>query len=83
MRNTTLVESNSGRAHQTFAVQHSSQRHPKGHPTSMNNNETNTDFSDLSALFFNCTFKPSPELSHTEGLINNSRTIMEAQSVSA
>ena len=39
------------------------------------------DFSDLSALIFNCTLKPTPELSHTEDLINNSRTVMEAQSV--
>lgn len=27
------------------------------------------DFSGLSALFVNCTLKPSPELSHTEGLM--------------
>lgn len=39
------------------------------------------DFSDLSALYLNCTLKPSPELSHTEGLINNSKAVMEAQGV--
>ena len=35
------------------------------------------DFSDLKALFLNCTLKRSPELSHTEGLISISRAIME------
>ena len=32
------------------------------------------DFSDLTALFLNCTLKRSPEQSHTEGLV----TIVEA-----
>src|SRR3954471_872113 len=40
------------------------------------------DFSDLRALFLNCTLKRSPELSHTEGLVNLSRTIMEQNGVS-
>ena len=40
------------------------------------------DFSDLRALFLNCTLKRSPELSHTEGLINISRAIMERNKVS-
>ena len=40
------------------------------------------DFSDLSAVFLNCTLKRSPELSHTEGLIRISREIMEANKVS-
>ncbi len=40
------------------------------------------DFSDLKALFLNCTLKPSPELSHTEGLIKISRAIMETNNVS-
>ncbi len=35
------------------------------------------DFSDLKALFINCTLKKSPELSHTEGLIRISQAIME------
>ena len=39
------------------------------------------DFSDLSALFLNCTLKKSPELSHTQGLIDIARAIMEANSV--
>lgn len=36
-------------------------------------------FDDLRALFVNCTLKPSPELSHTQGLIDKSRAIMEAR----
>ena len=43
--------------------------------------ESRWDFSDLSALFLNCTLKPTPELSHTEGLINISREIMERNKV--
>ncbi|MGF1670542.1 MAG: flavodoxin family protein [Balneolaceae bacterium] len=39
------------------------------------------DFSSLNALFLNCTLKKSPELSHTAGLIDLSRQIMEACSV--
>jgi len=40
------------------------------------------DFSDLHALFLNCTLKRSPELSHTEGLINISWAIMEKNGMS-
>jgi hypothetical protein len=40
------------------------------------------DFTDLNALFLNCTLKRSPGLSHTEGLINISRAIMEKNGVS-
>ena len=39
------------------------------------------DFSDLSALFLNCTLKRSPELSHTEGLIAIADAIMQANGV--
>ena len=39
------------------------------------------DFTDLRALFLNCTLKKSPEISHTEGLIRISRSIMEANGV--
>ena len=39
------------------------------------------DFSDLSALFLNCTLKRSPERSHTDGLIAISREIMEKNGV--
>ncbi|WNZ54270.1 NAD(P)H-dependent oxidoreductase [Microbulbifer sp. MKSA007] len=41
-----------------------------------------SDFSDLKALFLNCTLKPTPELSHTDGLIRISREIMERNKVS-
>ncbi|GAK34400.1 flavodoxin [Iodidimonas nitroreducens] len=41
----------------------------------------NRDYSDLSALFLNCTLKPSPKQSHTEGLIDVSRKIMEKQGI--
>ena len=40
------------------------------------------DYSDLSALFINCTLKPSPQTSHTRGLMDVSASIMEAQGVS-
>ena len=36
---------------------------------------------DLSALFFNCTLKPSPQRSHTQGLIDRSAAIMAAHGV--
>lgn len=39
------------------------------------------DFSDLRATFLNCTLKRSPELSHTEGLMNISKAIMEKNGV--
>ncbi|MER5215689.1 flavodoxin family protein [Streptomyces sp. NPDC002838] len=38
-------------------------------------------FDDLRALFINCTLKPSPQLSHTQGLIDKSRAIMDARGV--
>lgn len=39
------------------------------------------DFSDLRALFLNCTLKRSPELSHTGGLLDVARAIMEKNGV--
>ena len=39
------------------------------------------DFSDLRALFVNCTLKRSPELSHTQGLADISMEIMRRQGV--
>jgi len=39
------------------------------------------DFSDLRALFVNCTLKRSPELSHTQGLVEISKAIMEKNGV--
>ena len=42
-----------------------------------------SDFSDLSALFLNCTLKRSPDRSHTEGLMKISQEIMEKNGVAA
>lgn len=42
----------------------------------------NYDFSDLKALFLNCTLKPSGQLSHTDALMNVSKSIMEANDIS-
>ncbi len=39
------------------------------------------DFSDLRAIYINCTLKKSPELSHTEGLMELSMAIMRKQGV--
>src|SRR3954447_22434296 len=39
------------------------------------------DFSDLRALFVNCTLKPSPAVSNTQGLMDISVAIMEANGV--
>lgn len=39
--------------------------------------ESPSDYSDLRALFLNCTLKPSPATSHTEGLFAISKAIME------
>ena len=39
------------------------------------------DFSGLRALFVNCTLKPSPEVSNTQGLIDLSAAIMERNGV--
>ena len=39
------------------------------------------DFSDLTALFINCTLKKSPETSHTDGLVRISRAILEKNGV--
>jgi len=39
------------------------------------------DFSDLRATYLNCTLKRSPELSHTQGLVDRSSEIMRAQGV--
>lgn len=40
------------------------------------------DFSDLGAVFLNCTLKRSPAMSHTSGLIDISKAIMEKNGVS-
>ena len=43
--------------------------------------EKPADYADLNALFLNCTLKKSPDLSHTEGLFQISKAIMEANGV--
>lgn len=44
--------------------------------------ESHWDFSDLSALFINCTLKRSPEVSNTRGLADLAVAIMERNGVS-
>ncbi|MCP2337587.1 flavodoxin family protein [Actinomadura rupiterrae] len=39
------------------------------------------EYNDLRALFINCTLKPSPETSNTQGLIEASAHIMKKQGV--
>jgi multimeric flavodoxin WrbA len=43
--------------------------------------QTEWDFSDLKALFINCTLKKSPAKSHTDGLVAIAQTIMEKNKV--
>lgn len=50
--------------------------------TQKHSDANKTDYSDLDALFLNCTLKKNPEMSHTEGLINISKAIMETNGVS-
>src|SRR3984957_6568398 len=38
-------------------------------------------YDDLTALYLNCTLKPSPQLSHTQGLVDVSAAIMRKQGV--
>jgi multimeric flavodoxin WrbA len=45
------------------------------------NKTSKWDFSDLQALFLNCTLKRTPELSHTQGLIDMSRALMEKNGI--
>ena len=44
--------------------------------------KTDNDYSDLKAVYINCTLKRSPRESHTQLLIDKSAAIMEAQGVS-
>jgi multimeric flavodoxin WrbA len=44
-------------------------------------NTWDVDYSDLRAIYFNCTLKRSPEPSHTQLLMDKSIAIMEAQGV--
>ena len=41
-----------------------------------------TDYSDLSAIFLNCTLKRTPDASHTDGLIGIAGTIMRKHGMS-
>ena len=43
--------------------------------------KSETDYSDLSALFINCTLKRSPEVSNTQGLMDISMEIMRRNGV--
>jgi multimeric flavodoxin WrbA len=43
--------------------------------------ESRWDFSDLRAIYVNCTLKPSPELSNTQGLADRSIEIMRRHGV--
>ncbi len=43
--------------------------------------EKPAEYSDLRALFLNCTLKKSPELSHTDGLFRITQTILEKNGV--
>jgi len=43
---------------------------------------TDPDFSELSAVFINTTLKKSPDVSHTDGLMDISRKIMETNEIS-
>ena len=43
--------------------------------------ESSTDYSDLRAIFINCTLKRSPAMSHTQGLIDISIEIMRRNQV--
>ena len=42
---------------------------------------SDTDFSGLRAMFINCTLKRSPDLSHTQGLVDISAAIMRKHGV--
>ena len=44
--------------------------------------DSDFDFSDLRAIYINCTLKKSPEASHTQLLMDKSIAIMEGQGVS-
>ena len=42
---------------------------------------TSADYTDLTALYINCTLKRSPELSHTQGLMDRSIQLMRSRGV--
>ncbi|MFZ6050734.1 flavodoxin family protein [Halocola ammonii] len=45
------------------------------------NENSPVDFSDLKAVFINCTLKKSPEISNTAGLMDMSKSIMEGNGI--
>jgi multimeric flavodoxin WrbA len=47
----------------------------------MTETESNWRFDGLRAMFINCTLKPSPELSHTQGLVDASAAVMRRHGV--
>jgi hypothetical protein len=44
--------------------------------------QSSWDFTDLRALYINCTLRRSPEVSHTQGLGDRSIAILELNGVS-
>ncbi|MFO7700562.1 MAG: flavodoxin family protein [Acidimicrobiia bacterium] len=54
---------------------------PESPATSPVTDGLDVDYSDLTALFINCTLKRSPEVSHTRGLIDVSEAIMSENGV--
>lgn len=48
---------------------------------SSQNDKSTANYSDLKALYINCTLKKSPQKSNTDGLLEVSRLIMEKQGV--
>lgn len=52
-------------------------------PSTTGGSKIDPDFSGLKAVFLNCTLKPSPALSHTDGLIRIARAIMEKHGVNS
>lgn len=56
------------------------QRYSRGREV-MATTASNWQFDDLRALFINCTLKPSPEVSHTQGLVDASANVMRQHGV--
>jgi multimeric flavodoxin WrbA len=47
----------------------------------MTETDNNWRFDELRAMFINCTLKPSPEMSHTQGLVEASAAVMRRRGV--
>lgn len=50
-------------------------------PSTNATTDVNLDFSELNAIFLNCSLKPSPGMSHTEELICIARMTMKKHGV--